>query len=79
MTTPLRTVAIRRGAKKLAVTGGSAYIRTGPGTQYAKVAVAKDGEVLATVSTEGWAPVLVNGEMRWISEKYVASMGAGGD
>jgi len=52
------------------VTGDSVNIRTGPGTDYDVVAQAKKGDVLATVKTDGWYPVLVGGDVRWISAQY---------
>lgn len=55
----------------LTVTGATVNLRSGPGTQYSIVDVANKGDKLAQVDTTGWAPVLVDGVVRWISEKYV--------
>lgn len=57
-------------AGNVAVSGGDAYIRTGPGTQYPKAGVAHDGERFTHANPDGWVPVLVGGEIRWISGKY---------
>lgn len=53
------------------VTGGTVNIRTGPGTEYAIAAVVKQGDTLeaAAADADGWHPVLVGGEVRWISGK----------
>lgn len=56
---------------RLTVTGATVNLRSGPGTQYSIVGVANKGDKLLHVNTTGWAPVLVDGAVRWISEKYV--------
>ena len=53
----------------LCVAAGSWNIRTGPGTDYAIVGVAHGGDRLAGAETDGWTPVIYNGEVRWISGK----------
>ncbi len=55
----------------LRVTGDTVNLRVGPGTDFDIVKAVKKGTVLAPVSAEGWRPVLVGGEVCWISEKYV--------
>lgn len=58
--------------KKVVVTGNTVNIRSGAGTDHRIVGVARKGDVLETVTNEnGFAPVLVNGELCWISEKYI--------
>lgn len=52
------------------VTGGEVNIRTGPSTDFDIVKTVKKGTVLTPVATDGWRPVLINGEVRWISAKY---------
>ena len=52
------------------ISGGDAYIRTGPGTQYDKAGVAKNGEKLTHANEDNWVPVLVNGRILWVSGKY---------
>ncbi|NLF28998.1 MAG: hypothetical protein GX592_13970, partial [Clostridiales bacterium] len=52
------------------IAGGDAYIRTGPGTGYAKAGVAHEGERYVLAATDGWVPVAIGGEVRWISAKY---------
>lgn len=53
------------------VTGSSVNIRKGPGTSYKGFKVAHKGDKFERVETTGWTPVLINGDIYWISEKYV--------
>ena len=46
-------------------------MRSGTGTQYSIVSVANKGDKLVQANATGWAPVLVDGAVRWISEKYI--------
>lgn len=55
----------------LTVTGATVNLRSGPGTQYGIVGVARKGDKLVRANADGWLPVLVDGVVRWISEKYV--------
>lgn len=57
------------------IDGGQAHIRTGPGTQYPSAGVAKPGELYVGAETEGWIPVDVNGNLRWISATYAKVTG----
>ena len=52
------------------VTGGEVNIRTGPGTNYDVVKAVKKGALLAPIAVAGWRPVLLDGEVCWISEKF---------
>ena len=52
------------------VTGGSVNLRTGPGTTYDAVKAVARGTVLMHAETDGWLPVLVGGEVLWISKEY---------
>ena len=56
--------------KPILVTGGSVHIRTGPGTEFDSVMIAHAGDVLHGIDAEGWSPILLDGEVRWISQKY---------
>jgi hypothetical protein len=60
---PTPTASIR-------VTGDSVNLRTGPGTAYDAVKVASKGAVLTPAVIDGWRPVLVGGEVLWISKEY---------
>ncbi len=52
------------------VTGDSVNLRTGPGTAYDAVKVESKGIMLMPAITDGWRPVLVGGEVLWISKEY---------
>lgn len=63
------TVTVPTG-KKIKVTGVSVNIRTGPGTKYTAIHVAKKGESYTTPNTDGWRPIEYGGHIYWISGKY---------
>ena len=52
------------------VTGGEVNIRTGPGTNFDVVKAVKKGALFASVATDGWRPILLDGEVCWISTEY---------
>lgn len=56
------------------VTGGEVNVRTGPGTDYPSVGTVKKGAMLPTVDGGGWYPVLIGGEVRWISAKMAEAV-----
>lgn len=58
------------GPGNIRVTGGSVNVRTGPGTSFDIVKVVNKGSMLTMADTEGWRPVLVGGEVCWISKEY---------
>ena len=61
----------RPSAKNLVkVTGGMVNIRTGPGLEYASVTIARKGEIFEAVDTRGWRTILLDGKIRWVSERY---------
>ena len=49
-------------------------MRTGPGTQYPKAGLARNGEKYVNANPDKWVPVLVDGEIRWISGKYAKAV-----
>lgn len=53
------------------ITGGSVYVRTGPGTSYSVFKIAHKGDTLEKMNTDGWEAILFGGKARWISKKYV--------
>ena len=57
-----------------ASTSDNTYIRTGPGTQYPKAGLARNGEKYVNANPDKWVPVLVDGEIRWISGKYAKAV-----
>ncbi len=52
------------------VTGGEVNIRTGPGTNFDVVKAVKKGALLTQANTGGWVPILLGGEVCWISKEY---------
>ena len=57
-------------AGNVTISGGDAWLRTGPGTQYDKAGVAKSGDKLAYANEDNWVPVLIGGRILWVSGKY---------
>ncbi len=57
-------------AGNVVIEEGQAYIRTGPASTFASCGVAKKGERFEGVETAGWVPIVIDGEVRWISGKY---------
>ena len=54
------------------ISGGNAYIRTGPGTQYDTMGVAHAGDVFEDANPDGWNAILYGGRIGWVSGKYSA-------
>ncbi len=50
--------------------GGSVNIRSGPGTGFSSVAIARRGDRLESVETAGWVPIMIGKEIYWVSKKY---------
>lgn len=65
--TPTDPVTLTNGIR---VKGDSVNIRTGPGTYFDIVKAVGKGTMLAPAVTAGWQPVLVGGEVFWISAEY---------
>lgn len=57
------------------VTGATVNIRVGPGTGFEIVKTAKKDMVLTSVDADGWRPVLMGGNVCWISETYTEKIG----
>ena len=58
--------------KGIRVTGGSVNLRIGPGTAFDAVKAVVRGTVLAPAEMDGWRPVLVGGEVFWISNSIIS-------
>lgn len=56
---------------KITITGASVNVRTGPGKQYKSIGVFKKGKKFDKPDTKDWTPIVVNNEVRWISNKYI--------
>nr|DAT00196.1 MAG TPA: N acetylmuramidase [Caudoviricetes sp.] len=52
------------------ISGGDAYLRTGPGKNYPKAGVAENGDRFTYANEDEWVPVLVGGRILWVSGKY---------
>ena len=52
------------------ISGGDAWIRVGPGSQYDKAGLAENGNKFTYANPDEWIPVLVDGRILWISGKY---------
>ena len=57
-------------SRRIRITGGTVNLRTGPGTNYPIVRVAKEGETYEAVNADGWLALKLAGEVRWVSRKY---------
>lgn len=57
--------------KRIRVTGNTVNIRTGPGTEYPSVAIAREGDLYKWVDAGQWRLILVGEKLCWISSKYV--------
>ena len=53
------------------VTGNTVNVRTGPGTDYESVFIARKGERYPTVDPQGWTPIRHEGKLYWISDRYL--------
>ena len=66
VTDPVATVT----SDKVKITGGSVNVRSGPGTNFSVLDVAKQGATYPAVNTEGWNPVNLGSMIGWVSDKY---------
>ena len=57
-------------ANKIKITGGTVNVRSGPGTNYQVLDVAKQGASYPAVNIEGWRPVDLGSMIGWVSDKY---------
>ena len=54
------------------ITGDAVYVRTGPGMQFEWVSIARKDNVFDLADADGWFPILLNGDVCWVSGKYAA-------
>ena len=59
---------------EIRVTGGSVHIRSGPGTAYASVGIAHKGDIYHVFDTSSWLPIIHDGKVCWISNKYTETI-----
>lgn len=67
--TPLAT------ANTVTITGGSVYVRTGPGTAYSVFKIVHKGDKFERLDYDGWVAIQFDGKVRWISGKYISPAG----
>ena len=51
------------------ITGNTVNLRTGPGTEFPVVEVAKAGQLYLHMDTDDWHPILVSGRVCWVSKR----------
>ena len=71
-TTASENIGMRNDAGYISITGKTVNIRSGPGTDYTSVAIAKLDESYPLVNTNGWYPILHNGSICWVSASYAS-------
>lgn len=69
--TSVSAETVKANDRRTTVIGVSVNIRKGPGTNFEIVGkAAKKGQTFDTPPTDGWVPIIVDGDVRWISAKY---------
>lgn len=58
------------GQSIIRITGGSVHIRSGPGTEYPSRRIASKDEALECADLDSWVPVVLNGAICWVSQRY---------
>ena len=53
-------------------TGGTVNVRKGAGTSFGSVGTVRRGRKLEAVDCSGWTPVVIDGDVKWVSDKYIA-------
>ena len=64
-------VAPTEPAGDLTIATGTWNVRSGPGTGWPVVKTVKGGEKLQSVDDNDWIPVLIDGQVRWVSPKAI--------
>lgn len=65
-------VAPTEPAGDLTIATGTWNVRSGPGTGWPVVKTVKGGDKLQSVDDNDWIPVLIDGQVRWVSPKAVS-------
>lgn len=65
-----KTKPVTSNGKTVEITGATVNIRSGPGTDYSKIGVAKKGEKYTASEDPVWIPIVFNGGIGWVSSKY---------
>ena len=61
---------VKATSDKILITGGTVNVRSGPGTNYQVLDVAKKGETYPAVSMSGYHAVDLGSMIGWVSDKY---------
>ena len=72
---PQKPTTASASKETVKITGGSVYVRTGPGTSYSMYKVAHKNDEFERLNADGWIAIQFKGKVRWISEKYVSPVG----
>lgn len=64
------TVTVTPVGPKVKITGGTVNVRSGPGTRFQSLDIAKKGETYPAVNMEGWILVDMGSMIGWVSDKY---------
>ena len=65
------------GKDYVVITGGTVNIRSGPGTKYPSLDIAKKGAKYPAVDMDGWIPVDIGSMVAWVSDKYADEVEGG--
>lgn len=66
-TSTANTVVVKNA---VTITGSSVNVRKGPGTTYGVLKTVKKGSQFERVNVDGWVPILIDGNICWVSAKY---------
>lgn len=58
------------GKKQVVITGGTVNVRSGPGTKYSVLDIAKKGDKYPAVDMDGWHPIDMGSMIGWVSDTY---------
>ena len=72
---PDPVVTVAPVGAKVKIVGGSVNVRSGPGTKYQVLDVAKKGDAYPAVNVDGWLPVDMGSMIGWVSTKYAVKEG----
>lgn len=73
--TVVKNPTVTVSGPKIKITGGTVNVRSGPGTRFQILDVAKKGETYPAVNAEGWIPVDMGSMIGWVSTKYAVKEG----
>ena len=65
-----KTLEVAAPKNAVTITGNSVNIRKGPGTTYGVFKAVKKGSQFERVNVDGWVPILIDGVVYWVSDKY---------